>query len=147
MSSAQTPSASPIDNGVAIALRLVRHQTRMKAAENDGYATPAVFAGNLVSATGGVGFDRNRHRIGRLVVRHRLHSVVEKPKRHILRCQAGERRNRQRFHLPRADIRLADAVSDRRLDQRQPHTVLFSAATNGSAGASGRAMSKGQSQL
>ena len=80
----------------------------------------------LAGAARGVGLDAQRDEIGRLVVGNSLHAIVIEADVDIPRCQAGDRRRRQRFHLPRTEVALSLAAADARMDEREPHDAARS---------------------
>jgi len=86
-----------------------------------GHTALPVAAGNLVGAFGGVGFYRNGHHIGGRIVVDSLHAVIKKADMHVRRRQARQGGNGQRLHLPAANVRLAGAMPNGRVNQGQSH--------------------------
>ena len=82
-----------------------------------GMPRRAVFAGDLVGAPRGVGLDADRDEVGRLVERDLLHPIVVEAHVDVRRRQPGDRRGRQRLHLPGADVALPGAPADARMDR------------------------------
>ena len=95
----------------------------MEAAHDDRHAAPAVLAGDLVGALRGVRLDADRDEIGGLVVRDGLHPIVVEAHLDVGRREAGDRRRRQRLHLPGADVTLSRPAPDARMDERQSHGI------------------------
>ena len=109
------------DDRIAKAHGFFGHQGGMKAAQYHGHTALPVAAGNLVGAFGGVGFYRNGHHIGGRIVVDSLHAVIKKADMHVRRRQARQGGNGQRLHLPAANVRLAGAMPNGRVNQGQSH--------------------------
>ena len=105
----------------------------MEPAHHHWHTPLAIFRRDLVRPLGGVRLDADRHQIGRLVERNLFHPVVVKFHVHVRRREPRDRRRRQRFHLPRADIFLPRPPADAGMDDRQFHS-RFPAGLAASAG-------------
>ena len=101
--------------------RLVGQERGVHAAENDLDAPCAILGGDLVAAARGVGLDRDRGQIGRLVVWDRLHPVVVEDALDVGRRHAGEHGEHQRLHAALVDVEAVLHAPDVRLDERDPH--------------------------
>ncbi len=109
------------DDGVRLALRFLRQQRDVIAAEYNGHAAGTEGAGDLVGAQGREGLDADGDKVGRLVEGDVLHTVVVKTHLDIGRRQTGEQRHRQRLHLPGAHVGLVFLAADRRIDEGEAH--------------------------
>ena len=109
-------------NTVGVHGRLFRQQRDMHSAQNDRHAPQPEFCGNLVRPPRGIGFDSDGDKIGRLIVRNRLHPVIVQNNLDIRRRQTGEHAQHQRLHTPFIDIQAMFVATDCRLDQGNFHT-------------------------
>ena len=94
------------DKCVSVLTHLFRAKRRMKPAHHNRHTALTIFAGNLVSAFGGVGFYADGNQVCRFIKRDWFKAIIVEFLFDIGRRQSGNHRCRKTFHLPGSDVLL-----------------------------------------
>ena len=122
------------EDRVRVALRLVGDEHHLVAAEDRLDAAPAVLGGDLVGALRRVGLDRDADEIGRVVEVDLFDPLVVEGDVDPVGRDAGQRRHRQRLHLPGVDVLVGPLAADLRRDQGELHEAALPTSSSTSGG-------------
>ena len=94
------------DKCVCVLTHLFRTERRMKPAHHNWHTALTIFAGNLIGAFGGIGFDTDGNEVCGFIKRDWFKAIVVELLFDVWRSQSGNHRRGKTFHLPGSDVML-----------------------------------------